>query len=65
MSDFFTPERRRWMYRLALAVVALLVTYGIVGAEQVDPWMTLVTALLGLPLVTADKHIVGDEQEAE
>lgn len=52
-----SPQQRRYLYRLALAVVAALVTYGAIEATDVDVWVALVTALLGVPLVMADRHV--------
>lgn len=52
-----TPEWRRWCYRVAVGVIVILVTYGVVRAEHVDLWMSLLTAALAVPLITADRHI--------
>lgn len=56
-----TPQRRKYLYRLALAVIALLVTYGVLDASQIDTWATVVTALLGVPLVLADRNVPVDD----
>ncbi|WP_336819866.1 phage holin [Gordonia sp. MMO-8] len=41
-----TPEVRRWLYGVALAVVAIAVAYGIITQDQAALWVTLVAAIL-------------------
>lgn len=59
MSEHRTPGRftpaflasfasRRYLYRLGLAVIALLVGYGIVSEQHALLWVALLAPLLGL-----------------
>lgn len=41
-----TPARRRWVYRVALAAVPLLVAYGILSARDAALWVALVGAVV-------------------
>lgn len=62
------PTVRKWMYGVGLAVVAVLIGYGIVTAEQGNLWISLITALLGFNGVlsvanTPTTHASGQEEE--
>ena len=48
MLDFLTEARRAWLYRVALAVMAILTIYGIVDSETAPAWLAVVFAVLGL-----------------
>lgn len=41
-------KTRAYIYRVALAVGALLVLYGVIGEAELAQWAILVAALLGL-----------------
>lgn len=57
--------RRKAIYSLALAAVAVLVAYGAISQEQGDLWLGLGMAVLGLlgvsGPVTALRHITPDD----
>ena len=42
----FTPAQRRWVYTIALAVLPLLIAYGVLAEEQAPLWAALVGAVL-------------------
>lgn len=44
------PAVRRYIYIVAAAVIAVLVLLGFVVEDQVQVWLNLVAALLGLPV---------------
>lgn len=39
---------RAWLYRIALAVIALLVAYGVVSEGEAAQWALLIAAVLGI-----------------
>lgn len=41
-------EARKWIYMVALAAIALLITYDLLSPEQAPVWSALIAALLGL-----------------
>lgn len=47
-----TPARRKWAYRVAWAILALLGTYRVIDGDQAGVWAWLASALLGM----ADAH---------
>lgn len=49
-----SPKARRYLYRVALAVIALLGFYGIVTDEAMAVWGMLAAAALSLPLADAN-----------
>lgn len=48
-----SPEARRYMYVVGVALAALLVGYGILTAENSGLWLSLLGALLGFSQVTS------------
>lgn len=48
VMDWLTETRRAYIYRVALAVMALLTVYGIVDADTAPVWLAVVFAALGL-----------------
>ena len=47
-GDLIPASVRRRAYPVGLAVIALLVTYGLLDGEQSSAWANLVAALVGL-----------------
>lgn len=43
-----SPEKRRYLYIVGVAVAALLVGYGIITSEQSGLWISLAAAILGV-----------------
>lgn len=39
---------RAYIYRIALAVLAVLVVYGLLGPDEVPVWTEVVSAVLGI-----------------
>lgn len=57
-----TPTTRRWIYRVAVALLSLLAGYGVIDGAQVELITGLVLAVLGLSLA---ERFVPDVYEAE
>lgn len=58
------PNARRQLYNVALAASSLLISYGILTAEQAFLWLGLVSAVLGLGLARANvSHGPQDERD--
>jgi hypothetical protein len=49
---------RLYLYGVGLALVALLVAYGIVAAEFAPLWVALLVALLGVPATESARRAV-------
>jgi len=63
MMDWIRSAKgRAWLYTVALAVIALLVGYQVLGAEQAPLWVALVTALLAVAPVTALRNLTPDPE---
>jgi hypothetical protein len=43
-----SERTRAWAYRVGLAVSALLVIYGVLGPDEVEAWVLLLAAVLGM-----------------
>lgn len=56
-----SAEVRAWLYRVALAAIAVAVVYGLIDQEQVPLWTTLVVAVLAVPVGTASRHVTPDD----
>ena len=52
LEQLLTPARRRWLYRISWATLALVGIYGVATAEQIAAWAFLAAAVLGV----ADAH---------
>lgn len=52
---WFTPQRRRWTYRIGAAVIALLIAYGALDSAKAPLWLALIGTILGAGAV--DMHI--------
>ena len=47
--NYLKDERiRAWIYRIALAVIALAAAYGLLGPDEVPVWTAVVAAVLGI-----------------
>lgn len=44
------PKTRRWYYDVALALVPVLIAYGVVSEVEAAVWLGLLQAVLGLGL---------------
>ena len=66
MKNFWTAQRRQWLYNIATAAVPILTTYGIVTVEQGGVWVILIGAILGTASpALAGQHVVADEETDE
>lgn len=52
-----SPEVRKWLYGILVALAALGVGYGILTAEQSGLWLALASAILGLGNVIAAGNV--------
>lgn len=53
-----SPAGRAWLYRVTLAILALLVAYGVVSDGEVPSWSLLIGALFGMGAAgTAVTHV--------
>lgn len=48
IKAILTPEVRGWVYRVLIAVGAILVTYGVVSADELAVWLGVVVAVLNI-----------------
>lgn len=46
MSKFFTRETRKWIYGICLAVVPLLVLYGVIDEAAAPLWIAVIGAVV-------------------
>lgn len=51
---WLTPARRRYLYLIMLALVPLLVGYGVVTETEAASWLGVAGAVLGLTTATAN-----------
>lgn len=57
-----SAETRKWIYRIAVAIFAVLVYYGYVTDAEVATWLFLLTAILGIGTGTlAVKNVPGKD----
>lgn len=59
MKDILSPTKRRWAYRTAVAVTALLGVKGIIANEELLYWNLLFAALFSM----ASANVSEDEDE--
>lgn len=52
---------RRWLYGVALALVALAAAYGLITDELSALWVGVIAALLGLPVAAGNVTNAGAE----
>ena len=48
MSIFTDPTKRAWLYRIAIAIIALVAVYGLLDSEKVAAWMSVLAAVFGI-----------------
>lgn len=46
--EWLTEARRAYVYRVALAVMAVLTVYGVVDSDTAPVWLAVIFAVLGL-----------------
>lgn len=49
-QSWLTPAARRWLYGIALAVIALCTSYGLITADAAALWGNLTAAVLALAI---------------
>ena len=54
MSDWLTRDRRKWIYGICLAVVPLLVLYGVIDESSAPLWIALAGAIIAPSLALAN-----------
>lgn len=66
MSEWFTAKNRAWLYRIAIAAVALAAVYGVVDPDKTALWVSVIAAVLGIAApATALRHITPDSDGSE
>lgn len=55
-----TESQRAWIYRVSLAVVTVLIVYGVVSEEQAAAWAGVALALTGNGLAALNTSTKGD-----
>lgn len=69
MHTFFTESRRKWLYNIAIAVLAILAGYGFIGMAETENYTRLIEAFLnvgGLVAVTvARANVTPDKSQEE
>lgn len=48
LGGVLTPPRRRRLYLITAAVLAILVLYGVIGEDEVAPWLEVAGLVLGV-----------------
>lgn len=54
---WLTPQVRRWAYDVTLAVLSILLVYGVITADQSAAWQALALAVVGM----ARAHVPGGD----
>jgi multisubunit Na+/H+ antiporter MnhF subunit len=66
MLNMLKKARTRiYLYVVSLAVIGILVFYGVMEANAIPVWVTLITALLGFAPAVALKNITPDKEADE
>lgn len=64
MEKYLTREVRKWVYGICLAVVPLLVLYGVIDSEAAPLWIAVIGAIVAPTLALTHltpKEDSGDE----
>lgn len=48
IENFWTPNRRAWLYGVVTAAVPVLTAYGLVSPDEAAKWLGLVAAILSV-----------------
>lgn len=62
LKDIFTPETRSYLYRVSIAVIALLAVVGIVSQELLPAVIGLAGAIFAISV--ADGNVPSAEEQA-
>lgn len=55
-------DQRAWLYRIAVAVVAIAVFYGVITESEIGLWLALAAAVLsGGGNIVASRHVTEDD----
>ena len=62
LDKILSPEGRKWLYGITIAVIAVLTGYDLITPDKAPLWLALAAALLGIvaPAV-AIKHVPNNE----
>lgn len=65
LKDIFTPQTRRYLYRVSLALITLLATLGVVSQEVLPAIVGLIAAVFAISIADGnipepEKDITGD-----
>lgn len=64
MSDWLSREHRKWVYGICLAVVPLLVAYGVIEQDAAPLWIALVGAVVAPSLALRNLSPEDSPEEA-
>jgi hypothetical protein len=66
VQKFFEKKANRaYLYTMCLAVIGLLVGYGVLDPEIVPLWITAITALLSVGPTLALKNLTPDKEDSD
>lgn len=66
MKTLLNRRNRKWLYVVAVAVIPLLVAYGLVSKEAAPLWLDLIAALFLMAApATALGHLTPDKESNE
>jgi len=65
IEAWFTPKRRQRLYLIQLAVLPILVAYGVLEAEAVPLWTALGLAMFGQGLASRNVDVPDDTPPAD
>lgn len=62
LQKLTTPKSRQWLYSIATAVLALLVGYDVIAAEQVPLWLGVVAAVFATGAMGTAAAVVREQR---
>lgn len=56
LEDILTPEKRKRVYQIIIALQPLAVFYGFMTAQEAGLWVAIIAAVLGLTVAQSNTH---------
>lgn len=63
LENILTPEKRKRIYQIIIALQPMAVFYGIMTSEEVGIWVAIIAAILGLSV--AQSNTLSEEKIKE
>lgn len=63
LEDILTPEKRKRVYQIIIALQPLAVFYGLMTAQEAGLWVAIIAAVLGLTV--AQSNTLSEEKIKE